>query len=86
MATRSKGEMISELKQMLRDLFAARDNGAVYPRTARAHGYIDGYMRALLDAGLATQRELLDIVAAERAALAGPATRTMDPSTEEAAA
>ena len=35
----------------------AKTKGLV-PRLARAHGYVDGYMKALLDAGVATQQEL----------------------------
>jgi hypothetical protein len=72
---RTKAEMLDELKVMLRDVFVARTGGASYPRLARAHGYVDGYMRALLESGQATKEELLHIVAAERAAVNGPATR-----------
>jgi hypothetical protein len=60
---------------MLRDVFVARQSGASYPRLARAHGYVDGYMRALLESGQATKEELLELVAAERASISGPATR-----------
>ena len=72
---RTKAEMLDELKVMLRDVFVARTGGASYPRLARAHGYVDGYMRALLQSGQATKEELLQLVAAERAAVSGPATR-----------
>ena len=72
---RSKNDLINELKQMLRDVFNARSEGATYQRLARAHGYADGYMRALLEAGLATKEELLALVAEERASISGPATR-----------
>jgi 2-hydroxychromene-2-carboxylate isomerase len=72
---RSKADMVQELKQMLRDVFSARAEGANYQRLARAHGYVDGYMRALLESGQATKEELLAIVAAERAGVSGPATR-----------
>jgi hypothetical protein len=73
-AVRSKREMLEELKKMLRDVFAARLDGTSHPRMARAHGYVDGYMRVLLDTGIATKQELLGLVAAERAAVCGPAT------------
>jgi hypothetical protein len=85
---RAKAEMMSELKRMLNDLFVARSDGASYQRLARAHGYVDGYMRALLDGGQATKAELLELVALQRSAVSGPATRevAIDSATEIAAA
>jgi len=70
-----KTKMRDELRKMLRDVFIARSAGTSYPRMARAHGYVDGYMRALLECGLATKEELLKLVAEERARIDGPATR-----------
>ncbi len=75
---KSKAEMLGELRKMLHDVFAARAAGASHPRMTRAHGYVDGYMRALLETGAATNEELLLIVAQERAAVSGPATMTID--------
>jgi hypothetical protein len=71
-------EMISDLKTMLRDMFAASASGAGGARLARAHGYVDGYMRALLDLDVATRSELLAVVAAERERFAGPAVRVLE--------
>jgi hypothetical protein len=79
-----KAEMLNELKRMLNDVLAAKAKGVSYQRLARAHGYVDGYMKALLDAGMATQQELLDLVAAERARVDGPAVR-VTPASEIAA-
>jgi hypothetical protein len=70
--------MISELETMLRDMFAASATGAGGARLARAHGYVDGYMRAMLDLGVSTQAELLAVVAAERERFAGPALRVLE--------
>ena len=53
-------------------MFAASASGAGGARLARAHGYVDGYMRAMLDLGVATKSELLAVVAAERERFAGP--------------
>jgi hypothetical protein len=78
----TKSEMLSELKLMLNDLLAARTKGASYPRGLRAHGYVDGYMRALLDAGIVTRQELLAAVAEERLLVHGPALATTDPEVE----
>jgi hypothetical protein len=74
----SKGELLTELRGMIRDLFAAQAAGQVQARIARAHGYVDGFMRALLDTGFVGKRELLEIVAAERERVSGPALRTID--------
>jgi hypothetical protein len=66
--------MLEELRNMLHDVFVARFTGTSHPRMARAHGYVDGYMAALLDCGVATKEELLTMVAEERTAVSGPAT------------
>lgn len=71
---RAKATMLENLRTMLRDVFRLRRDGAAYARLSRAHGYVDGYMRALMEAGIATQKELLELVAAERVRVDGPAT------------
>jgi hypothetical protein len=75
--TKSKDELLSELRTMLRDVFAAQAAGQVQSRVARAHGYVDGFMRVLLDTGIAGKQELLELVASERQAISGPALRTL---------
>jgi len=75
--TKSKDELLGELRTMLREVFAAQAAGAVQARVARAHGYVDGFMRALLDTGIAGKQELLELVASERQHVSGPALRTM---------
>jgi hypothetical protein len=70
----SKAQMLENLKGMLVDVFKLRRDGAAYARLARAHGYVDGYMRVLLETGAATKTELLELVAAERVRVDGPAT------------
>ncbi len=72
----SKSEVLRDLETMLRDVLAASEAGRPYARMARAHGYVDGFMRGLLDSGFATKDELLEIVARERTRAAGPATDT----------
>ena len=74
---RTKTEVLGDLRGMLRDVFTATANGQVYARVARAHGYIDGYMRALLETDLVSRGELLEVVAAERERVSGPAVREM---------
>ena len=73
----SRDHVLDELRRMLHDLFVATEQGVAQPRLARAHGYADGYMKAMLQAGIVNQRELLTIVAEERGRVAGPATRLL---------
>ena len=76
---RSKADLIAELKLHLHEVLMSRKEGASHPRLSRAQGFVDGYMRALLESGLATKAELLALVAAERALVNGPATRELTP-------
>jgi hypothetical protein len=72
-----RDQVIVELRRLLHDLFVATEQGVAQPRLARAHGYADGYMKGLLQAGLISQRDLLSIVSEERERVAGPATRLL---------
>ena len=83
---RSRTDMLSELDTMLHDVFAARSGGMNYSRLARAHGYVDGYMRAMLDSGLASKQELLEMVSLQRHQVDGPATRELHLDEVESAA
>jgi hypothetical protein len=83
---KDRAEVISDLRNMLADVFMAKERGEAYGRLARAHGYVDGYMRALLELGFTTKDELLDIVNAERERSSGPAMRPMDSLVDVAAA
>ena len=66
MTTPSKAEMLETLRVMLRDVFRLRSDGVAYARLARAHGYVDGYMRAMIELGVLDRDELLEIVVSER--------------------
>ena len=81
----SKPAMLEHLRSMLNDVFKLRREGAAYARLARQHGYVDGYMRVLLEAGIATRSELLEVVAAERVRADGPATAPVESEAEAAA-
>lgn len=61
-----KDKLLTTLKELLHDVLEARYEGVAYTRLARAHGYADGYMRALLDAELMSRDELLDLVGEQR--------------------
>jgi hypothetical protein len=84
-ATRSKAEMLAHLRSLLTDVFRLRTQGAAYAKLARAQGCADGYMRAMIDAGLATQRDLLIFVAEQRRIIDGPATEELDIESFQAA-
>lgn len=66
--------MFGSVRKLLRDVLEARSRGESERRLRSAHSFVDGYMQAMLDAGLATRKDLLALVAEERALLAGPAT------------
>jgi hypothetical protein len=70
---KSKAEMLETLRKLLRDALRLRREGAAYARMARANGYVDGYMRVLLESGLAEYKELLEVVGDERRRFDGPA-------------
>lgn len=82
---RAKADMLNELRAMLHDVFVAKTGGVAYQRLARAHGYVDGYMRALLETGVCSKEELLDVVAQERSRVDGPATAEVSFGDEVAA-
>jgi hypothetical protein len=63
---KDKADVIEEVRRMLSDVFAAQASGETYGRLARAHGYVDGYMRALLDLGFVSKDELVELVNGER--------------------
>lgn len=67
-----KEQLLETVRDLLRDAMRARFEGAAYARLSRVHGYTDGYMAALLDAGLIEQRALLSVVHEERSRLAAP--------------
>lgn len=62
----SKQELLERVQELVRQVTEARFEGAMYAKLARAHGYTDGYMRALMDAGLIDRDSLLKAVAQAR--------------------
>jgi hypothetical protein len=74
----SKAAMLENLRAMLKDVFKLRRDGVTYARLARGHGYVDGYMRVMLESGVATKKELLELVAGERLRADGPATGVVE--------
>lgn len=86
MDTPTKAQMLDNLRLMLRDVFRLRSDGVAYARLARAHGYVDGYMRLMLEANIADKNELLTLVAEERRQADGPATEVLSVDRDAATA
>jgi hypothetical protein len=82
MAKQGDQELLENLRGMVRDMLRLRRDGGAYAKLARAHGYVDGYMRVLLETGVADQKALLALVADERARFEGPATTEVQPEAE----
>jgi hypothetical protein len=79
MVNPSRNVMIENLRGLLGEAFALHQKGALGARLGRSYGMADGYMRALIDLGVATQKELAGVLAEERARQLGPATQTLSP-------
>lgn len=62
-------ELLDRVHALVAEVTRARFEGSAYAKLSRAHGYADGYMRALLDAGLVDRDALLHVVGAARRAV-----------------
>ncbi len=62
----TKMDSVRQLRSHLSRLFDSRHRGTLNVDYAKGQGYIDGYMQAMSDLGVVTDRELLQIVAEER--------------------
>ena len=77
MATQSNHELLDNLRGLVQDMLRIRSAGGVHAKLARANGYVDGYMRVLLEAGIADHKTLLALVVDERRKFDGPATTAL---------
>lgn len=57
-----KSELVERVKTLVADVTRARFEGGAHAKLMRAHGYADGYMRALMDAGLVDRDALVRAV------------------------
>jgi hypothetical protein len=64
----SKDQLLDTVRTLLDEVLRARFDGTAYAKLSRAHGYADGYMRGLIDAGLVDKNELLELVGNTRRA------------------
>ena len=75
MPHRSPAELHEILRAMLRESLRLGAEGAQRSRLVHAQGCADGFMRALVEAGISDHRELLALVREVRAESGGPSTR-----------
>ena len=80
MKTPSREAWLDNLRSLLNDAFTLQQKGALGARIGRAYGMVDGYMRALVELGFATQKELSRVVAEERTKRLGPASTSVAPA------
>ncbi|HEY3493059.1 MAG TPA: hypothetical protein VGK73_00165 [Polyangiaceae bacterium] len=75
---KSKAEMHDILRALLRESLRLQASGGNQPKLALAQGYVDGFVRALVESGLSDHKTLLEIVREVRGELGGPATRAVE--------
>ncbi|MFC1641121.1 hypothetical protein ACFL5O_00320 [Myxococcota bacterium] len=75
----SKRDMLQGVRQLVREALEMRERGTSFPKLAHVQGMIDGSMRVLLEAGIASRAELLALVAKERERRQGPAIAVLEP-------
>jgi len=83
---RPENPMLRQLNVLVEDMLAIRYRGGEYSRLARAQGLVDGYMRALISGGIATQQEILALVREQRTVLDGASIRALHIDDVEATA
>lgn len=85
-AAPSRERLIHTLRGLLRASFELRHEGASYARLAHTQGYADGFMRCLIDSGMLSSGELLEIVTEVRRGVCGPATSMVQDEAAELSA
>jgi hypothetical protein len=84
--TKPRAELLEILRSLLRESFRLQAEGGQQPRLSQAVGYVDGYVRALVETGVADHATLLAVVRDVRAESRGAATRVLEADHEIAAA
>jgi hypothetical protein len=84
--SKSQAELHEILRSLLRDSMRLHAAGAAGAHLGRADGYVDGFVRALVEAGLSDHKALLEVVRGVRREVGGPATSTVEPDSATLAA
>lgn len=71
-------ELSVQVRAYVKAALASRYQGELHVNKVRPQAYADGYMRALSDAGLFSQSELLELVAEARAEINAEAEASPD--------
>ena len=71
-------ELSVQVRTYVRQALSSRYQGELHVNKVRPQAYADGYMRALADAGLFSQSELLELVAEARAELSAEVQQQPD--------
>lgn len=78
--TAGRDALLDTLRKLLSEAFAAHQRGSAGAPLGRAYGKADGFMLALIESGLATQKEMSAVVLEERTRRLGPATKVLTAS------
>jgi hypothetical protein len=73
-SSKSQLELHEILKSLLRDSMRLHADGAPGSRLGQADGYVDGFIRALVESGLSDHALILAVVRDVRREVAGPST------------
>jgi hypothetical protein len=71
-------ELHEILKSLLRESMRLHAGGASGQRLGRADGYVDGFVRALVESGVCDHASILAVVKGVRRELGGPATGELE--------
>ena len=80
----SKAELLETLRTLLGASLRHKGEGANYAKHAHAQGCADGFMRALTQMGIVSDRELLSVIQDARKGLNGPSTAVLQEDTSSA--
>ncbi len=77
-SSKSQGQLHEILKSLLRESMRLHADGAAGLHLGRADGYVDGFVRALVEAGLSDHASILAVVRGVRRELGGAATGELE--------
>jgi hypothetical protein len=85
-SSKSQAELHDILRSLLRDSLRLHHEGAAGSRLGQADGYVDGFIRALVESGASDHAAILALVREVRREVAGPPTATAERDSETLAA
>lgn len=73
-STMSKSQLLAELEQHLSGMLRLQAQGSSGNQISWARGRVDGFVRALLAVGIASEADVLQVIREARRGSGGPAT------------